>query len=85
MTIPQFHAQFAGNQKPIWLLGDGLVYYKDNFQADGIHFFDEKLWSAQAHNVHLLGWEMASKELFADPLALVPNYLRKPDITLKQR
>lgn len=85
MTIPQFLTQFAGRQEPIWLLGDGLVYYRDKFQADGICFFDEKLWSPRAHNVHLLGWEMALKEQFADPLALVPNYLRKPDITLKQR
>jgi len=85
VTIPQFLAQFAGRQEPIRLLGDGLVYYRDKFQADGIRFFDEKLWSARACNVHLLGWEMALKEQFADPLALVPNYLRKPDVTLKQR
>ena len=85
MTIPQFLAQFAGRQEPIWLLGDGLVYYRDKFQADGTGFFDEKLWSPRARNVHLLGWEMAQKEQFADPLALVPNYLRKPDVTLKQR
>jgi len=85
MTIPQFLAQFAGRQKSIWLMGDGLVYYRDKFQADGIRFFDEKLWSARACNVHLLGWEMALKEQFADPLALAPNYLRNPDVILKQR
>lgn len=85
LTIPQFHTQFAGKEEPIWLLGDGLVYYKDKFQTDGICFFDEKLWSPRAHNVHLLGWEMALKEQFTDPFALTPNYLRKPDITLKQR
>jgi tRNA threonylcarbamoyladenosine biosynthesis protein TsaB len=85
MTIPQFLAQFAGRREPVWLLGDGLVYYRDKFQADGVRFFDEKCWSPQAHSVHLLGWEMALKEQFADPLALTPNYLRKPDVTLKQR
>ncbi len=85
MTIPQFLAQFAGRHKPVWLLGDGLVYYKDKFRGDGVHFFDEQYWSPRAHNVHLLGWEMARKDQFADPLALTPNYLRRPDVTLKQR
>ncbi len=85
MTIPQFLDQFAGKEESTWLLGDGLVYYRDKFQADGICFFDEKLWSPRAYNVHLLGWEMALKEQFADPLTLTPNYLRKPDVTLKHR
>jgi tRNA threonylcarbamoyl adenosine modification protein YeaZ len=83
MTISQFHDMFAGKAKPIWLLGDGLLYYKDKFQADGIHFLDEKYWSPTAGKVLLLGRQMALKEQFADGLTLTPNYLRKPDITIK--
>jgi hypothetical protein len=85
MTIPEFLARFANGQEPIWLLGDGLVYYKDSFQAEGIRFFEQTYWSAQARNVHVLGWQMALRGQFADPLALTPNYLRKPDITMKSR
>jgi len=85
MTISQFLTQFACKAKPIWLLGDGLLYYKDKFQADGVHFLDEKYWSPRAGKVHLLGRQMALKGQFADALTLTPNYLRKPDVTIKTR
>ncbi|MFC1603832.1 tRNA (adenosine(37)-N6)-threonylcarbamoyltransferase complex dimerization subunit type 1 TsaB [Planctomycetota bacterium] len=85
MTTSQFLDRFACEAKPIWLLGDGLLYYKDKFQADGVHFFDEKFWSPRAVKVLLLGRQMALKEQFADALTLTPNYLRKPDVTIKSR
>ncbi|MFH1717835.1 MAG: hypothetical protein ABIF19_10815 [Planctomycetota bacterium] len=85
MTAPQFLARFAGGEGPLWLLGDGLVYYRDRFEADGIRFLDEKYWSPRAAKVHLLGWQKALQGQFADPLALTPNYLRKPDVILKRR
>ena len=85
MTSSQFLARFACKERPIWLLGDGLVYYRDKFQAKGIHFVDEQYWRARAGNVGLLGWQMALQEKFADPLTLTPNYLRKPDVTIKPR
>ena len=85
MTISQFLTRFAGKAEPIWLLGDGLLYYKDKFQADGVNFLDEKYWSPRAGKVHLLGWQMALKEQFADALTLTPNYLRKPDVTITSR
>jgi tRNA threonylcarbamoyladenosine biosynthesis protein TsaB len=83
MTPSQFLERFACDDKPIWLLGDGLLYYKDKFQADNVHFFDEKYWSPRAGKVLLLGRQMALKEQFTDALMLTPNYLRKPDVTIK--
>jgi len=85
MTISQFLDRFACEAKPIWLLGDGLLYYKDKFQAGGVHFFDEKYWSPKAGKVHLLGRQMALKEQFTEAVTLSPNYLRKPDVTVKPR
>ena len=85
MTASQFLHQFACKQKPIWLLGDGLVYYKDKFNADGIRFLDEQYWSPRAAKVHLLGYEMSLKGQFADPLTLQPAYLRCPDVKIKPR
>jgi len=85
MTAPQFLDRFARSTEPIWLLGDGLVYYRDKFEAAGIRFLDEKYWSPRAAKVHLLGWPKALQGQFADPLTLTPNYLRKPDVTLKRR
>ena len=83
MTISEFHGRFAGRENPIWLLGDGLVYYKDKFTADGVCYLDEEYWSPQANKVHLLGWQMALNGQFTDPLKLTPKYLRQPDVTLK--
>ena len=85
MTAAEFLVRFAHEQEPVWLLGDGLVYYRDNFRADGVRFFDQACWSAQARNVHALGWRLALKGEFAEPLALTPNYVRRPDITMKSR
>ena len=85
MTTSQFLDRFACEAEPIWLLGDGLLYYKDKFQAGGVHFFDGKHWSPRAGKVLLLGRQMALKEQFADALTLTPNYLRKPDVTIKPR
>ena len=85
LTPSQFLDRFACEDKPVWLLGDGLLYYKDKFKADGVHIFDEKYWSPCAGNVFLLGWQMALKGQFTDALTLTPNYLRKPDVTVKPR
>lgn len=84
MTVRQFLEKFAGNSQPIWLLGEGLVFYKDKFKADGIRFLDERYWSPRAEKVHLLGWQKALAGQFADPLTLQPTYLRRPDVKEKQ-
>jgi len=83
MTPSQFLDRFALEAKPIRLLGDGLLYYKDKFRADNVHFFDEKHWSPHAGKVLLLGRQMALQGQFTDALTLAPNYLRKPDVTIK--
>jgi tRNA threonylcarbamoyl adenosine modification protein YeaZ len=85
MTAPQFLEQLARDEQPIWLLGDGLLYYKDKFKADTVRFMDEKYWSPRASNVLLLGWKKALAGKFEDPLTLTPNYLLRPDIKIKTR
>jgi tRNA threonylcarbamoyl adenosine modification protein YeaZ len=85
MSAPEFLKNFAAGDPPIWLLGDGLLFYKDKFKADGVRFLDEKYWSPRAEKVHLLGWQLAQSGQFADPLTLTPNYLLRPDIKIKPR
>lgn len=85
MTASQFISNFAGGDKLIWLLGDGLLYHRDKFHTKGIRFFDEKYWSPRASKVHLLGWKKALAGQFTDPLSLQPAYLRKPDIKLRTK
>ena len=79
MTASQFLDRFAGKAKPIWLLGEGLVYYADKFKAEGVRFLDEQYWNPRAEKVHMLGWKMACAEQFADPVTLQPKYLRRPE------
>jgi len=83
MTPKQFTEKFAGPGEPIWLLGEGLLYYKEKFEAEGIKFLDEKYWTPKASNIHLLGYSLAMQGKFADPVTVQPKYLRRPDIRIK--
>ena len=93
MTASQFLERIPDKAKPVWLLGEGLVYYADKFKpvpsgvegAEGIHFFDEQYWTPQAAKVHLLGYEMACAGQFADPVTLKPKYLRRPEAEEKRK
>jgi len=83
MTPSQFLDRFTGNTEPIWLLGEGLVYHTDAFKAENIHFLDKNYWNPRAARVHSLGWQLALKGKFADPVTLQPNYLLRPDAEVK--
>lgn len=83
MSASEFIERFACEEKPIWLLGDGLVYCKEKFEAEGVCFFDRKYWSPRANKVHELGWHLAKKSMFADPVGLTPFYLCRPDIKVR--
>jgi tRNA threonylcarbamoyladenosine biosynthesis protein TsaB len=82
MTAEEFLARFA--DKPISLIGEGLVFYKDKFTHKNISVLDEKFWNPSAANVHKLGRQLAQQNQFVDPLTLIPNYIRGPDVTVKQ-
>jgi tRNA threonylcarbamoyladenosine biosynthesis protein TsaB len=83
MTASEFLTRYSDPAKPLQLLGEGLVYYKNKFKAPGINILKEALWYPKAACVHRLGFQLAQKGLFADPISLVPNYLRKPDAKTK--
>ncbi len=85
MSSSEFLSRFAFDRKPIWMLGDGLVYNKNKFRAEGISFLDKKYWSPRAKKVHMLGLQMARKSIFADPVNLTPFYLNRPNIVVKTR
>ena len=73
MTSDEFLSNFARKENPVWLLGDGLLYHRDKFKADGIRFFDEQFWGPCASKVHLLGYQLALAGQFSDPLSLTPK------------
>lgn len=83
MTAKQFTDRFSDGKEPIWLLGEGLVYYRDLFKTADIRFLDEDYWAPAASKIHLLGWERAIAGVFADPISLQPAYLHRPEIVAK--
>jgi len=79
MTPSQFLERFTDPTQPVWLLGEGLVYHKDLFKTESVHFLENKYWNPRAEKVHSLGWKKAQAGQFADPLTLQPTYLRRPE------
>jgi tRNA threonylcarbamoyladenosine biosynthesis protein TsaB len=73
-----------GQEAPLGVLGDGLLYYRDAFMADNVRILDEPYWSPRASSVYHLGWQKAQAGLFADALTLTPFYLRGPHVTIKK-
>jgi tRNA threonylcarbamoyl adenosine modification protein YeaZ len=79
MTAEEFKSQFDNSEKPIWLLGEGLLYYANKFKSDNIKILDSSYWSPRAGNVFRVGVKMAAEGKFSDPVSLVPYYIRKPE------
>jgi tRNA threonylcarbamoyl adenosine modification protein YeaZ len=66
------------------VLGDGLLYHREEFRGDNVLVLPESCWSPHAANVHALGYQKAVNGRFEDPLALTPFYLRGAQVTLKE-
>ena len=79
MKAEEFKEKFGSSDEPVWLLGEGLLYYAKKFETDNIKILDKEYWSPRAGNVFRIGSHKASKEKFCDPVSLVPFYLRKPE------
>jgi tRNA threonylcarbamoyladenosine biosynthesis protein TsaB len=74
---------FANNEK-IWLLGEGLVYYKEDFAGKNINFLPEDYWQGRAKNIFKVGQRQADAGEFTDPVDLAPFYLRGADAKPKK-
>jgi tRNA threonylcarbamoyladenosine biosynthesis protein TsaB len=85
MTAREIVDGFAEAGRPLGLLGDGLLYHRDEFVRANTTVLPDRYWSPRAANVYRLGRQKASAGRFADPLGLTPFYLRAPQVTLKTR
>ena len=85
MTAKQFVEQCVGGDEQVWLLGEGLVYYKKDFEAKGISFIDERFWTPRASKVFYLGRSLAHNKCFSEALTVVPKYILRPEIKIKNR
>ncbi len=74
----------TNKKKNVGLLGEGLVYYAEKFNAPFTHLLDESYWSATAAGLFQVGQRMAAEKQFADPFALTPKYIRGPDAAVKR-
>jgi tRNA threonylcarbamoyl adenosine modification protein YeaZ len=83
ITADQLIKEFAV-EALLGVLGDGLLYHRDEFIADNIRVLDEAYWSPRASNVYRLGYQKARAGLFADAMTLTPFYLRGPHVTVKK-
>ncbi|MBN1456926.1 MAG: tRNA (adenosine(37)-N6)-threonylcarbamoyltransferase complex dimerization subunit type 1 TsaB [Sedimentisphaerales bacterium] len=79
MTADDIIKEFADMNDPVYLLGEGLHYYKDMFDVDGMEVVDDQYWTATAEKTYTVGYKMAQEKLFTDPGQLVPFYLRRPE------
>jgi tRNA threonylcarbamoyladenosine biosynthesis protein TsaB len=77
MTAEQFKERF--DDEPIWLLGEGLLYYAKKFETANVKILDNKYWSPRAANVFRIGSQMAVEGKISDPVSLVPFYIRRPE------
>jgi len=84
MTPAEFLQNVPGPD-PVWLTGEGLVYYKDRFAAPHVLFLDEQYWFPTAAAVYKLAAEQAKAGNFSDPLTLAPSYIRGADAIPKAR
>jgi tRNA threonylcarbamoyl adenosine modification protein YeaZ len=84
MTAREIVDGFAG-ASVLGVLGDGLLYHRDEFARDNVQILPEDSWGPHAACVHRLGWQKAQHGCFDDPLALAPFYLRGPQVTLRRR
>jgi tRNA threonylcarbamoyladenosine biosynthesis protein TsaB len=85
MTAAEIQDRFADPDCPAFVTGDGLLYHQQRLQSDGLQILDPACWSPQASRIHELGCQKAARDHFSDPLALVPFYLRGPEVTLRKR
>jgi tRNA threonylcarbamoyl adenosine modification protein YeaZ len=83
ITARELIERFAGADL-LGVLGDGLLYHREEFHADNTLILPEACWSPHAANVHALGYQKAMHGRFDDPLTLTPLYLRGAHVTLKE-
>jgi tRNA threonylcarbamoyladenosine biosynthesis protein TsaB len=83
ITARELIERFAGTGR-LGVLGDGLLYHREEFCSDNVLVLPESCWGPHAANVHALGYQKAVTGRFEDPLALTPFYLRGAHVTLKE-
>jgi len=74
-------AMLARAARPVHLIGQGIPFHRKFIEEPDteVLLVDESLWQPRAEIVAQLGWEMAVRGQFIDPLKLSPIYIRRPE------
>lgn len=84
ISAADFVAQYGGSEdRKLFLLGEGLFYYRDKFASKGTDILPEEFWPAAARNVFRTGWKKTLAGDFTDPDTLTPLYIRRPEAVEK--
>jgi tRNA threonylcarbamoyladenosine biosynthesis protein TsaB len=71
--------------RPVHLIGEGIPYHRQFIPADeSIIVTTDDCWRARAASVARLGWSMAERQQWSDPLTLSPIYIRLPEAEEKR-
>ena len=73
---PELLARMA---RPLHVLGEGLAYHGEAFTAEDVHRLPQEHWPGRAANVAAVGIALAAEGRFAEPDALTPIYIRRPE------
>ncbi len=68
--------------RPVWVTGEGLPHHAVE-EADGVHVVPSERWASRAAAVGTIGFAFAESGIFADPMSLVPLYVRLPEAVEK--
>jgi tRNA threonylcarbamoyladenosine biosynthesis protein TsaB len=77
--------RMAQYNEDIGVLGEALVYNRSKLDSSFTRLLQSEYWQPHARNLFRLGKQKADRGLFADPLTLIPTYIRKPDAVAKIR
>ena len=72
-------AEIFSGEQGMTVIGEGIDHHAEAIEAMGAAMLDRRLWHPRAANVHRLGWRMAAKGNFTDPVELTPEYIRRPE------
>jgi tRNA threonylcarbamoyladenosine biosynthesis protein TsaB len=78
ITANDFLTRFC-SQSTVHLLGEGLLFYQQQFEHPNTVILDKAFWPAQAESVWRLGQKKAANQEFESPYTLTPLYIRRPE------
>jgi tRNA threonylcarbamoyladenosine biosynthesis protein TsaB len=84
--LDSLSAVLLRSPRPVWLVGEGIPYHARFVPREdpSVHVTEAESWRGRASAVARIGFEMAARGEFVDPLQLTPLYVRLPEAEEKR-